>query len=750
MQLGELLKRIANVPQRASVQLTAEQRQILEAGEGPLWVIAGPGSGKTETLVLRCLRLLYVDFVQPRAILLTTFTEKAAHEIEDRLAVYAAAIADGATGPEKDVDVTQVRVGTLHALCNDIMLEYRYPPYQNVRLMDGLEQLIFINEHSSVVNHRQLSEAETRLWTVFGGLLGGFGPVASRIRVSAFRARCLRDLVNRIAEYRIDVDRLRAAGDYWAVLAAAYDDYREKLLNMNRSDFSHVQVTFLRFLGDPKGVLFGAGDDTVDHPGVEHILVDEYQDTNPVQESIYLALASGKPHNLMVVGDDDQAIYRFRGGTVESLISFNDSCARVWGVPAESIQPLPLYDNFRSHSRVVDWCNRYITSFPAMRQAGARAPGKRDLVARARLNTEAGDYPSVNILTGPRVQDCARVFAATVRQLLDRHIINDPRSCALLLTSTRETRPWAMHYAAELRRQGIEPYNPRSKRFLQQTEVQAALGAMLAILDPGLVACPQNAAVRRSAQNWATTFAVESAGLADLDQYIRDSIAQIVSTGPGTLLRTTVMELFYILISFAPFTTWQADPERTARLAKLTRILETYTSMPPPDSPLRTRNLLATSAQGGEISRRWLNAFYWGLVGILEQEGLDDEEDEFDPFPAGRLPFLTIHQAKGLQFPFVFVAMSDNQPVGPSPAHEAEDLLQPYRMFQPSAQSPAGVRAEQDLARLFYVAHSRAQYALTILVTHTQRDMLACPTLGPGGMNWLLSNGGSDITLLPV
>src|SRR6202011_3232428 len=122
-------------PQR-SVELTAEQRQVLEAGDGPLWVIAGPGSGKTETLVLRCLRLLYVDLINPRSILLTTFTEKAAREIEDRLAVYAAGISAGAVGePESQIDVTQVRVGTLHALCNDIMLEYRYPLYQNIRLM---------------------------------------------------------------------------------------------------------------------------------------------------------------------------------------------------------------------------------------------------------------------------------------------------------------------------------------------------------------------------------------------------------------------------------------------------------------------------------------------------------------------------------------------------------------------------------------------------------------------------------------
>jgi len=748
--LTRLLDLIRQLPQR-SVELTAEQRQVLEAGAGPLWVIAGPGSGKTETLVLRCLRLLFVDLINPRSILLTTFTEKAAREIEDRLAVYAAGIIAGSEGePEAQIDVTQVRVGTLHALCNDIMLEYRYPLYQNIRLMDGLEQLIFINEHSDLVNRRNLSDVERRLWMAFGGLLGGFGPVASRLRVPAFRARCLRDLVNRIAEYRVDLARLESAGDFWPVLAAGYRDYLEKLRTMNRSDFSHVQTTFVRFLGDPKGQLFANGDGSLDHPGISHILVDEYQDTNPVQEAIYLQLGNRPPHNLMVVGDDDQAIYRFRGGTVESLITFNEACARAWGIQPAAVIPLPLYENFRSHTRIVDWCNHFIQSIPAMQLPGARAPGKQSLVARARLNSQEGDYPSVNVLSGPRVQDCARVFAQTVRQLIDRGIINDPRSCALLLSSTRETRPWALHYAQELRRVNIQPYNPRSKAFLQQSEVQAALGALLAILDPGLAACPPNPSVHDLAQDWADTFRAESAASQNLLRYVQDSLAQIASTGPATVLSTTIMELFYILISFEPFTTWQADLERSVRLAKLTRILEAYTSMPPPDSPLRTRNLLATSAEGRSISRRWLNAFYWGLVSILQQEGLDDEEDDFDPFPAGRLPFLTIHQAKGLQFPFIFVGMSDNQATGPSASHEAEDMLYPFRANPIRQQAPAAERAAQDLARLFYVAHSRAQYALTILITHRQRDSPGCAHLGPGGMSWILANGGADLTLLPV
>src|SRR5690242_2245541 len=106
--------------QQSGRQLNADQETVIAHGSGPLWVIAGPGSGKTEVLVLRCLKLACVDRVPPKSILLTTFTEKAARNIQDRLAIYKNYL-DQADPSLKNVDVFQVRVGTLHGLCNDIM-----------------------------------------------------------------------------------------------------------------------------------------------------------------------------------------------------------------------------------------------------------------------------------------------------------------------------------------------------------------------------------------------------------------------------------------------------------------------------------------------------------------------------------------------------------------------------------------------------------------------------------------------------
>lgn len=84
LTIHQLYDELSGIPGR-TIKFIPNQKQIIEFGTGPLWIIAGPGSGKTESLVLRCLKLLFVDGVKPRSIMITTFTEKAAQNLKDRL-----------------------------------------------------------------------------------------------------------------------------------------------------------------------------------------------------------------------------------------------------------------------------------------------------------------------------------------------------------------------------------------------------------------------------------------------------------------------------------------------------------------------------------------------------------------------------------------------------------------------------------------------------------------------------------------
>ncbi|MDP9476605.1 MAG: UvrD-helicase domain-containing protein [Actinomycetota bacterium] len=122
--------------------LNEEQRAVVGHSEGPLLVIAGPGSGKTFSLVLRTLNLLLSGRAEPGEIVLCTFAEKAARELEDRLSSGAAALG-------YDGDLSSLKVGTIHGLCNGILLDHRHrTPLGNAyETLDDLSQLLFLFEH---------------------------------------------------------------------------------------------------------------------------------------------------------------------------------------------------------------------------------------------------------------------------------------------------------------------------------------------------------------------------------------------------------------------------------------------------------------------------------------------------------------------------------------------------------------------------------------------------------------------------
>ena len=308
-------------------ELDEDQNAAVNYDGGPLWVIAGPGSGKSEVLVTRTLRLMCVDGIPPASIILTTFTEKAARNLEDRLASYLTAL-QSTFGSLEAVDLADLRIGTLHSLCNDLMQEFRYRPYQNVRLLNEAEQAWFTYREAAIS-----ACADVGFWSTFEWLFRTWTSGAGYAPYKWDRVRAASTLFNRIAEDLVSLDRLKSAGQPWSQLADYYEQYRSELDGTHRCDFAHLQVHFVDFLQSPAGARFLAGE--AGYPAIQHVLVDEYQDTNPIQERIYLELARLSPHNLTVVGDDDQALYRFRGGTVSCMVNFDSACSHEYGIGPE-------------------------------------------------------------------------------------------------------------------------------------------------------------------------------------------------------------------------------------------------------------------------------------------------------------------------------------------------------------------------------------------------------------------------------
>ncbi len=423
--------------------LSAVQREAVQATEGPVLLIAGPGAGKTLTLVHRTLHILRSGLAQPHEVVLCTFTEKAAFELRDRLRTTA-----GAAG--YDADLSALRTGTIHGVCNEFVDRYRHltPLGNGYEVLDELTQVLFIFEHFAEIvgapdqAGRYLGRWATK-WTAIEGL---------------------RKYLDKVTEELVVVEALAASGDaFLAELARAYAAYESALVEENRVDFAHLQKFFFNLLDDPV-----AGPEV--RTSTRYVMVDEYQDTNYIQERL-LARLSQDCANLCVVGDEDQSVYRFRGATVRNILEFP---ARHPGA-----RVIKLTTNYRSHERIVAAYDKFMASADWSNPKGG--PTFRfDKSIEADPGVAYPDYPAVFSIWGATRRDEADRFADLVVFLAEHEVITDYSQVALLLHSVRAEHSDA--YLEALDRHGIPYFCPRARAYFDNEEVRATLACLAVVL----------------------------------------------------------------------------------------------------------------------------------------------------------------------------------------------------------------------------------------------------------------------------
>ena len=422
--------------------LNEEQRAVVGHSEGPLLVIAGPGSGKTFSLVLRTLNLLLSGKAEPGEIVLCTFAEKAARELADRLSSGAATLG-------YDGDLSSLRVGTIHGLCNGILLDHRHrTPLGNAyETLDDLAQLLFLFEHL--------------------GEIAGEGsyedPYLGRWKTRWSAVKGLRAHFDKITEELVDPRELFGSGKRFVrELGAAYLRYEEALFAENRVDFAHLQKLVY-------GLLLDEGARERIASTVRYVMVDEYQDTNYVQERVLGMLAS-ESGNLCVVGDEDQSLYRFRGATVRNILEFPERYPGAVEVK--------LTTNYRSHAKIVSAYDRWMASSDWEIRGGGR-PFRYEKTVVPDPNTEHPDYPAVFSVWGQDATDEASRFSDMVAYLKAQGVVEDYSQVALLLHTVRMDHSGP--YIEALKKRGIPAYCPRARSYFENEEVRLLVGAFAAI-----------------------------------------------------------------------------------------------------------------------------------------------------------------------------------------------------------------------------------------------------------------------------
>jgi len=652
-----------------------QQQKAIHITEGPLLIIAGPGSGKTFTLVERISYLISEKRIPPEQLFVSTFTEKAAAELVTRIS--SKLDADNIT-----VNLNEMYIGTFHAICLRFLKENREFTRlkRNFTLLDQFDQQYFI--------YQRLSEYHS---------LEGSEHILGKPSISWWKkAENLLKWVNKVSEEALDPENLRNASEPEVqALGHCHQQYQAHLEAENCLDFSAIQVEALRLLEEHPEVL-----DKIRNT-IQYLMVDEYQDTNTIQERILFTLA--KPDfNLCVVGDDDQGLYRFRGATIRNILEFPQN------FPEGGCQQIQLTTNYRSHADIITCYNQWMDTLDWTAE-GKCFRYEKEIVPDPEKDWP--DMPAVLKVSGhPSAENWHAEVLAFLYRLKNSGALTDWNQVAFLFRSVRNQHVIALAEALEAG--GIPVYAPRSNLFFDRTEIRLMIGALIFLF-------PQFP----NARQWR-----ENASLEIWDYYDNEcfqAFATELRKPENESLLTWCRKrakihlhlnestdyafsgLFYELLQFPLFSQYLGKATRGGAIAnRPARNLAIFSQFLNRFEYLHHIDILIPRYLDNNL-RDLFNRFFR----CLKAGGIDEYEDAAKYAPSGCVSFMTIHQAKGLEFPVVIVGSMDAVPR--KQFTELDALLQGTYDSKPPFE-PLAETKNYDFWRLFYTAFSRAQNLLLL------------------------------------
>jgi DNA helicase-2/ATP-dependent DNA helicase PcrA len=333
------------------MKLTDSQKKAIEHGGGNLQLIACAGSGKTEVVARRVVHLLTPGHAQsmlPRNIIAFTFTEKAAVELKERIVTRTREKLGNIPG------MAEMFVGTIHAFCLDL-LKTESPKYLKYEVLNEVQQRLFIDRNSKA-----------------SGLTASTDLQGNPLRRYVDTGR-YSEAISILREADISPKVLKGCS-----VVDGFHAYNDLLDAKSYLDYSSILENALEVLTEEAGVKERLAE------RVKYVIVDEYQDVNPIQEGIVWCLHD-LGARLCVVGDDDQTIYQWRGSDVQNIITFADRYP--------DVEKVPIEENFRSSDGIVLTARPFIEQntdrLPkAMKPTGAQPYEAGDIVALAFDNPE--------------------------------------------------------------------------------------------------------------------------------------------------------------------------------------------------------------------------------------------------------------------------------------------------------------------------------------------------------------------------
>lgn len=655
-----------------SLTETQKREYIIHQDTGPMLVLAGPGAGKTDCIVRRVVQLITDKKARHDEILVITFTNKAAHELRTRIDNQLRKLRRS-TPDTDEINLDEMYISTFHSFCERMFSEYpqlRGGYNRNARVLTDAQQVYFIQQHIR-------TEWTQNKRMAFTDILGCTNQAYIRRLLDLIRrnyyakksyltahdvagAICYR-ICDKLAEEMISPEELlRSADPDEQTLGTLLNSYLNVLKTNQVHVYATLQLTLYQTLKQNPAVLSGK---------FKYIIVDEYQDTDSIQNEI-IELLTTSHNNLMVVGDDDQSIYRFRGARVDNILTFEQrypGCVKI-----------TLSANYRSPQEIVDFYSRWMEQ-SSVNWKNCRYPKK--------LKAQKNSAGSVCKIAQNDQNAWMEEIAGFISGLKAGGRITDYNQVVFLSSSIKAPHIQALQ--KHLQEKDIPVYSPRSGRFLERGEVCLAIGCLLKALGFRNVSHSEYLnSTLKYADHRLAQYPSLSAVIASLSKKL-DGIKKY-------------NELLYRMFSQEPFSSWLSqdmrnssyDELRPARnLAQLTQMIASYEDLNPYITDLK----------------KDAGNFVYGYLRDLPETDHTEYEDEKDAIPSDYVSFMTIHQSKGLQFPIVIVDLPSK--VG---LWSSRDIVSSMIDSRNPSREPQSDKPLFDEMRRYYTAFSRAQDLLVL------------------------------------
>lgn len=579
--------------------LNPVQRQAVEHRDGPLLILAGAGSGKTRVLTYRIAHLI-AQGIEPWNILAITFTNKAAQEMRERVGALVGSEGRG------------LWVATFHSACVRILrseIEHLPGYSRSFVIYDSSDQQAVIKSCMKELNLDEKKFAPRAI----GGVIS--------------------DAKNKLQSPEEFSQR---AKDYFEQkVEKVYELYQKRLKGNNALDFDDIIMLTVRLFREHPEVL------AYYQEKFRYILVDEYQDTNHAQYALVNLLAK-KYRNLCVVGDDDQSIYMFRGADVQNILDFERD------YPEAKV--LKLEQNYRSTKHILDAANSVVSNNTERKEKS--------------LWTENEEGNPLVYYVAENEHDESRYIAERIQRLRDveGRKFND---VAILYRTNAQSRVIEERFM----KQGV-PYRIFSGlKFYERMEIKDTLAYLRILHNPSdQVAFSRILNVPKRGLGDSTLEKIieyaEEQGMPVLDAIMEaDYMPDLTTRAKKPLLAFAhlMQELRQLALEESSVT------HLVEEVLKRTGYLDQFTTDNSPEAEARLENLREFLSVTAEYDEKALDqdqnqpegedgeeSFTPGLAGFLEQVSLVAEIDSLDP-AEDSVALMTIHSAKGLEFPVVFL-----------------------------------------------------------------------------------------------